>query len=168
MANPQGDAEAALRLELQSTTWPAEIIRLADDYARLYPQSPWRPVADGMKQGAGEAVRALSRQDVGLYRSAFLDTGASNDERALDLRRAALGDKDAALRLARYWQRSGEGQTRYVGWLQYASTLGHERATYELALHFRRQDQPALASMYETRAVEMGFAPPAWLDHVRK
>jgi TPR repeat protein len=57
---------------------------------------------------------------------------------------------------------------RYAGWLQYATMLGNRDASYELAVHYRRQDQPVLASLYETRAIEMGYNPPRWLDHVRK
>lgn len=161
------DQELSLRGELQSALWPADIVRLADEYRRLYPDSSWRPNVDAMRQAAADAMDALNRRDVTLYRSAF-NTAPDADGQTADLRRAALGDKDAALKLARQSLRSSDGPTRYVGWLQYAATLGHEAAAYELALHFRRQEQPALASMYESRAIEMGYVPPSWLDHTRK
>ena len=109
--------------------------------------------------------------DVRLYRSAFqsaTDVSAAQE----DVRRAALGDIAAAVRIAHLHQRGEAGMAqdmnRYVGWLQYASMLGDDRASYELALHYRREAQPALAAKYEARAVELGFTPPRDLDHVRK
>jgi hypothetical protein len=55
-----------------------------------------------------------------------------------------------------------------VGWLQLASLLGDDRASYELALHFRRTDQLVLAARYEAVALALGYQPAAGLDHVRK
>lgn len=158
--------ELASRAELQALTWPGDVVRRADDYLRRYPDSPWRPSAEVMRQGAQDAMRALSRNDVVLFRSAF-STDLQDDAAATMLRRAAVGDKDAALQLAHQAQRASDS-TRYVGWLQFAASLGHERASYELALHYRRQDQPAIASRYEARAIEMGYEMPTWLDHRRK
>jgi hypothetical protein len=158
--------ELALRVELQSATWPGDVVRLVDGYLRRYPDTLWRPSAEVMRLGALDALRALSRQDVALFRTAF-NADAQDEAAVASLRRAAVGDKDAAMQLARQAQRSGD-IARYVGWLQFAATLGHERASYELAVHYRRQDQPAMASRYEARAVEMGYEMPTWLDHRRK
>jgi hypothetical protein len=171
-ASPLGaDSESALRQELQQAVWPADIVRLADQYLSRYPAGPDAGSASTLRERAGMTMVVLKRNDVRLYRSAFQpagDAGAVQD----DLRRAALGDSAAAVRLAHLQQR-GEGglpqdMNRYVGWLQYASMLGDERASYELALHFRRDAQPALAAKYEARALELGFRPPRDLDHVRK
>ena len=86
------------------------------------------------------------------------------------MRKAALADKEAAARVARLY-REGEAAAnpgRYVGWLQYAAALGNAPASYELAVHYRKSDQPALAAPYEARAEELGFKPPPTLDHIRK
>ena len=86
------------------------------------------------------------------------------------MRKAARGDKDAAARIARLYQ-EGEAlanQNRYEGWLQYAAALGNGIASYELAVHYRRQGQPAPAAQYESRARELAYTPPPTLDHSRK
>lgn len=158
--------ESAVRAELQAATWPGDVLRLVHDYLQRYPDTPWRPSAEVMRLGAHDALRALSRPDVALFRSAF-SVDPQDEAATAALRRAAVGDRDAAMQLARHAQRAGD-DARYVGWLQFAASLGHERASYELAVHFRRQDQPAMASRYEARAVEMGYELPTWLDHRRK
>jgi hypothetical protein len=166
-----GDAELALQQQVQQALWPADIVASADQYLSRYPQGPFAAQAHALREQASAAVRVLSRRDVRLYRSAFQSPAGGDDARA-ELRRAALGDRRAALRLA-HGHRRGEGglpqdANRYVGWLQYAASLGDERASYELALHYRRDAQPVLAAVYEARAVELGFTPPRDLDHVRK
>lgn len=168
-ANPE--SEGALRQELQQAVWPADIVRLADQYLSRYPSAAWAGSASALRERAGMTMVVLKRNDVRLYRSAFQpasDASAIQD----DVRRAALGDIAAAVRLAHLHQRGDAGMAqdmnRYVGWLQYASMLGDDRASYELALHFRREAQPVLAAKYEARAVELGFTPPRDLDHVRK
>lgn len=165
------ESEGALRQQLQQAAWPADIVRLADQYLSRYPSAAWADSASALRERAGMTMVVLKRNDVRLYRSAFqpaADDGAIQE----DVRRAALGDIDAAVRLAHLHQRGEAGMAqdmnRYVGWLQYASMLGDDRASYELALHFRREAQPVLAAKYEARAVELGFTPPRDLDHVRK
>jgi TPR repeat protein len=164
------DGEGALREELQQAVWPADIVRLADQYLARYPSGSWAGDASALRERAGMTAVVLKRNDVRLYRSAFqpADAGAEVQQ---NLRRAALGDSTAAVRLARMHQR-GDGVSqdanRYVGWLQYASMLGDDRASYELALYFRRDAQPVLAAKYEARAMELGFTPPRDLDHFRK
>jgi hypothetical protein len=165
------ESEGALRAELQQAVWPADIVRLADQYLNRYPSAAWAGSATALRERAGMTMVVLKRNDVRLYRSAFqpaTDVASIQD----DVRRAALGDMSAAVRLAHLHQRGDAGMAqdmnRYVGWLQYASMLGDDRASYELALHFRREAQPVLAAKYEARAVELGFTPPRDLDHVRK
>jgi TPR repeat protein len=171
-AAPAGiEGEGALHQELQQAVWPADIVRLADQYLSRYPAGNWAGDANALRERAGMTAVVLKRNDVRLYRSAF-QPAAEDTRLREDLRRAALGDAAAAVRLARLYQR-GEGglpqdMNRYVGWLQYASMLGDDRASYELALHFRRESQPVLAAKYEARAVELGFTPPRDLDHFRK
>lgn len=163
------ESEGALRQELQQAVWPADIVRLADQYLSRYPASAWAGSAVSLRERAGLTMGVLKRNDVRLYRGAF---HPASDAIHDDLRRAALGDSEAAVRLAHLHRRGDGGMTldmnRYVGWLQYASMLGDDRASYELALHFRRESQPVLAAKYEARAVELGFTPPRDLDHVRK
>ena len=57
---------------------------------------------------------------------------------------------------------------RYEGWMQYAAALGNGIASYELALHYRRVEQPLLAAQFESRARELGYTPPPSLDNSRK
>jgi hypothetical protein len=164
------DSEPALRASLSSALWPADIVRLADEYARRYPDGPAVASAGAWRAKAVESQRVLARSDVRLHRTAFQAEG-SDEELAADLRLAALGDRDAAVRMARRAQRAaaeGPAAHRYVGWLQYASQLGDQDASYELALFFRRDAQPVLASKYEHLALNLGYQPPAALDNIRK
>lgn len=162
--------EETLRIRLQSASWPADIVRLSNEYKARFPQTDFRPTAESLGRRADVAVRALERKDVQLYRNAFaspLDTAELREA----LRRASLGEATSALKLAHAY-RNGEGvaadQTRYIGWLQFAASLGHDAASYELAVHYRRNAQLPLAALYEARAVDLGFVPPRDLDHVRK
>ncbi len=161
--------ETSLRQSMQEALWPADIVQAAGDYLRRYPNGDWADAARALYERASGTAQVLSRSDVRLYRGAFqadlLPTPVKDD-----LRKAALGDPAAAVRLAHAYKQSGgdKAGSRYVGWLQYAATLGHEKAAYELALHFRTQDQPVLASQYEARAVALGYVTPTVLDHVRK
>jgi hypothetical protein len=164
------DGEAALRAELASALWPADIIRLAERYEQLYPAGPAAASAAAWRARALEAQRVLARSDVRLHRSAFKPDGLQDDA-AVDLRLAALGDRDAAVRMARRAQRAAADSPashRYVGWMQYASQLGDQHASYELALFFRRDAQPLMASKYEHLALNLGYEPPVALDNVRK
>jgi TPR repeat protein len=163
-------SEPELRAQLEQAMWPADIVRLAGEYRRLYPRSNWVATADVLGERAGEAARILGRKDVRLYRSSFSADAAP--ALADDLRRAALGDSPAAVRIAHAYMRGEAGvvadTNRYVGWMQFAAMLGNDEASYELAVHYRRNAQIPLASLYEARAVELGFVPPRDLDNVRK
>ncbi|MDP1535267.1 MAG: hypothetical protein Q8L92_16950, partial [Rubrivivax sp.] len=142
-------AESALRAQLETALWPGDIVRLADQYQQQFPGGSSAAMAAQLRQQASVSMQVLSRSEVRLHRSAFRAADAPEAVQE-DLRRAALGDKEAAVRLARHQQREDADAVhaghRYVGWLQLASFLGDERASYELALHFRRQDQPLLAT----------------------
>ena len=48
------------------------------------------------------------------------------------------------------------------------TTFAARIASYELAVHYRRQGQPAPAAQYESRARELAYTPPPTLDHSRK
>jgi len=164
------DNEAALRAQLDSALWPGDIVRLADQYRRQFPDGPAAAAADAWRERAAESMRVLGRNDVRLHRAAFRPAEPAEDW-AADLRLAALGDRAAAVRLAHRARLSEDGNAvahRYVGWLQYAAQLGDERASYELALHFRQQAQPVLAARYEDLALSLGFQPPVALDNLRK
>ena len=174
---------------LQAAVWPADVVRAAGDYLARYPQSPLAGSAVVAREGAGEAAQILARSDVRLFRSAFLPPAAAGGPAdgsayapstptptpapaaaATDIVKAGRGDKDAAARVARGWGRqSGRWNVgRYEGWLQYAAALGNGIASYELALHYRRADQPLLAAQFEDRARELGYTPPPSLDNSRK
>lgn len=155
---------------LETSSWPTDVIRLADTYLKHYPKSTLAGSAEVAKDGATEAEKAMKRNDVKLYRSAFFPK-SDNQTLWLEVRKCARGDKDAAARIARMY-RQGDGvpkdDNRYEGWLQFAAALGNGIASYELAIHYRNQDQPLLASQFETRAKELGYTPPPTLDHSRK
>lgn len=169
---PVDQAEVALRQSLQESLWPADIMRLSADYLRQYPRGPWSDAARVLYERSRDTMRTLGRSDVHLYKAAFQPGPGVPPEVKADIRKAALGDHDAAARLARWCRQSDkdlpEPLGRYVGWLQFASLMGNDRASYELALYFRQADQPALAAMYEARAVALGYVLPTALDNVRK
>ena len=123
-----------------------------------------------MLDPARHANRALDR-NVRLFRGDFRSEGAA-PATSDDVLKAALADGEAALRVAHVIRDRESGaayeSNRYVGWLQFASALGSGPASYELAIQYRKADQPALAAPYEMRAEELGFLAPTSLDHIRK
>lgn len=169
-AAPAAEAtnEPTMRAAVDQALWPADIIRAADKYLRSYPDAPGAEDVKAVRVRASDAFHIVSRTDVQLYRSAFIPR--EGGETFQDMHRAALGDRAAAVRLAHASRRAddAQGTQRYVGWLQLASLLGDERASYELALHFRRTDQPILAARYEAVAIALGYQPATGLDNVRK
>jgi hypothetical protein len=161
---PAGAAPAA---QIDTALWPADVVRRAEAFLRQHPDDPQRARVDAERDGAAQAMQALQQRDVRLQRTAFCSEAEQAGD---DLRLAARGDRDAALRIAHRYrgQTVGVEAHRYEGWLQFAAALGHEGASYELALHYRRVGQPVYAAMYEARAVQAGFVVPSALDHVRK
>ncbi len=89
-----------------------------------------------------------------------------------DVRKASLADEEAALRVARHPRdRAADARSdgiHDIGWLQYSAALGSAAGNYALAMHYRKDNQPALAAPYEARAGELGFNIPVALDNVRK
>jgi hypothetical protein len=161
--------EATSWRSLQASTWPTEIVKMANDYLKRFPKSTLAASAEVAKDGAQEAELVMKRNDVRLYKSAFFPKDATS--LVPDVRKAARGDKDAASRIARAYRNGddvGKDINRYEGWMQYASALGNGIAAYELALYYRNQDQPLMASQFETRAKELGYTPPPTLDNSRK
>ncbi len=154
--------EAADWDALEAAIWPADVMRLAAEFLEHHPASRLAAAAQVAREGAKEAMQILRRNDVRLFRSAFQP---GPNAPAAELAKAGRGDKDAAARLARA---HGRGHPRYEGWLQYAAALGNGIASYELALHYRRVEQPLLAAQYEARARELGYTPPPSLDNSRK
>lgn len=158
--------------QVEDSSWPSEVVKLCDDYLRQYPKSKQASAATVAREGAGDAAKAMQRNDVRLYRSAFNGKAEMPDSWWRDVRKSARGDKDAAARLAHMYKNGEDGLgrdlNRYEGWLQFASALGNGIASYELALYYRDQDQPLMAAQYETRARELGYTPPPSLDHYRK
>ena len=155
---------------LEAALWPADVARLADAYVRRHGSRPLEASAQVAREGAREASQILRRTDVRLFRNAFQPAAETGTAQKGDLAKAGRGDKDAAARLARsYGRDSGRWDgARYEGWLQYAAALGNGIAAYELALHYRRVEQPLLAAQLEARARELGYTPPPSLDNTRK
>jgi TPR repeat protein len=160
--------EPALAQELLDARWPADIVTVGERYLAAYPGGPYAATVRAELERARNTRRLLERSDIRLYRGDFVARGAAPTLYD-DVRKAALADKEAAARIARlYKEGEGANLARYVGWLQYAAALGNAPASYELAVHYRKADQPALAAPYEARAEELGFVAPPTLDNVRK
>lgn len=160
------EEQDALWTKIQQSVWPPEIARLAISYLELYPKGLRVQSVEVALEGARESARILRGNDVKLYRSSFQASADADEATRRDLARASRGDKDAAKRLGLRFK-DAENPTavgRYEGWLQYASALGNGIASYDMALHYRRQDQPDLAARYEVRAREQGFTPPPSLE----
>jgi len=159
--------EPALRDAIEQAVWPGDIVQAADRYLSAYPDGAAAATVQSLRDRAAGSWRLLRSSEVRLYRSAFAvqDTALERD-----LHEAALGDRAAAVRLAQASRAYDEahGTQRYVGWLQFAALLGDERASYTLALHFRRTGQPVLAAQYEALALALGYQPAVALDNVRK
>ncbi|ODV02145.1 MAG: hypothetical protein ABT20_15100 [Rubrivivax sp. SCN 70-15] len=160
-------AEPALRDAVEQAVWPGDIVQAADRYLSAYPTGAGAAAVQSLRDRAAGSWRLLRSSEVRLYRSAF---AAQDPALEQDLREAALGDRAAAVRLAQASRAYDEahGTQRYVGWLQFAALLGDERASYALALHFRRTGQPVLAAHYEALALALGYQPAVALDNVRK
>lgn len=164
-AEVSGDAEATLRQAMQEAVWPGEMVKAADQYEQAFPGGDWIDAARTLQRRAKASLVMLGRKDIGLYPSSVARLSATTGPGAM-ARQALLGDSEAARTLAHSLIQSAP--SRAVGWLQWATALGNEQAAYELAVHFREQDQPVLASQYEARAVALGYQPPTVLDHIRK
>jgi hypothetical protein len=168
---PSADSEQALNQAMHEATWPADITQLASSYLDRYPLAAGAAEARRLKEQAAKPEAALARTDVRLYRRAFA-LAVSSPQLAQDIHQAALGDHAAAMRLSQAHQRGERGAAKdarlSLGWLQYAAVLGNDQAAYDLAVYFRQQDQPAVASQYEAMAVALNHAFPTVLDHVRK
>lgn len=78
------------------------------------------------------------------------------------------GDKDAALRVARMFQKGTNGvprdERRMVQWLRRASDLNHGSASYELYQYYLGRGLDRAAVRLEKRALEQGYVPPPRLD----
>ena len=157
--------------QLQDTAWAPDLLRAAERFRQRWPASGRAGAAEVAAEGAREAADILRRNDVRLYRRSFEPDADRDAAYNADLRKAARGDKDAAARVGRQWATSnnaGAALSRYEGWMQFAAELGNGIASYELALHYRRRDQPQPAARWEARARELGYTPPPTLEHYRK
>jgi hypothetical protein len=161
---PTLEEQEALWAQIQQSVWPADIAKLAKSYLEQYPEGLRVQSVEVALDGAVESAKLL--KGINLYRSSFQNLAALDESTQRDVYRAARGDKDAAKRIGLRFK-SGASETelgRYVAWLQYASGLGNGIASYDMALHYRRQDQPDLAARFEVRAREQGFTPPPSLE----
>lgn len=159
------DHEQTMRQAMQEAVWPGDILKAAQRYEAAFPQGAWADAARSLKERAQRSLKDLGRSDISLYPSAVSGINASSEVGVL-ARQALMGDGRAAHELARQAAKQHSG--RYVGWLQWATALGNDQAAYELALHFRKLDQPLLASKYEAHAVALGYQVPLALDHLRR
>lgn len=166
-----GDSEQGLSQALVEANWPADITQLATNYLERYPLAAGAATARRLKDQAAKPEAVLARADVRLYRRAFA-VAQAKPELAQDIHQAALGDHRAAMRLSQAHQHGERGAAKderlVLGWLQYAAVLGNDQAAYDLAVYFRGQDQPAVASQYEALAVALNHPFPTELNHIRK
>ena len=172
---PRKEAESVAWARVESQIWPADVARTAAAYIADYPDSALAGSAQVARDGASEAAQILRRNDVRLYRSAFAMPPDTPADMAADIVKAGRGDKDAAARLGQRHSVDGglygasvDKTGRFEGWMQYAAALGNGIASYRLALYYRRNDQPQLASQYEALARKLGYTPPPSLDNSRK
>lgn len=100
------------------------------------------------------------------------DIGRTATHHVTDVRKAALADKEAALRVIHHPRdRAIDARSdgiHDIGWLQYPAALGNAAGNCELAVHYRKDNQPPLAAPYEARAEQLGSKIPAAPDNVRK
>ncbi len=163
--------EAAARHAVLQATWPADIARLAGAYLRHHGQYGWAAQAAVLQQRALLAAALLRRNDVPLFRPAFVELAVGDGGALADVRLAALGDAAAACRQADRAVlplAAAANPHRRIAWLHYAAALGSEQAAYALALHYRVSAQPLLAAQFEARAAALGHAMPVALGHARK
>jgi TPR repeat protein len=96
------------------------------------------------------------------------DLGIGDRDFRVDQTSAMNGDQEAALRVARMFQRGTNGvprdERRMVLWLRRASDLNNGSASYELYLHYLKQGLDREALRYEKRALDQGYTPPPRLD----
>ena len=148
--------------------WPADIARLSAQHLAADPQAADAALAREAGQAAARTAALLQESDARLFRPAFEPRAGEPPlppEVRTDRRRAALGDAQAAARLAADLPRQSP---RRLGWLQLAAALGHAPSAYALALYHRTADQPQLAAWHEAQALALGHVPPPALDHHRK
>lgn len=172
MATDPGPGEAAgASLTLPSwrdALWPADIARLSAQHLAADPQAADAAQAREAGLAAARTASLLHEADARLFRPAFEPRPGEPPlppEVRADRRRAALGDAQAAARLAADLPAHSP---RRLGWLQLAAALGHAPSAYALALHHRTADQPQLAAWHEAQALALGHVPPPALDHHRK
>lgn len=166
---PRKEDESVAWARLTAQVWPADVVREAEAYLKNHGDSPLAGSAEVARDGALEAAAILRRNEVQLFRGAFaLAPGLATDV-ANDVAKAGRGDKDAAARLGRRLApaRGADNSGRYEGWMQYAAALGNGIASYDLALYYRRVNQPQFASQYEALARSLGYTPPPSLDNRR-
>jgi len=96
------------------------------------------------------------------------DLGIGDKDFRVDQQSALSGDREAAVRVARMFQKGTNNvprdEKRMVQWLRRASDLKHAAASYELYLYYLDRGLDREALRYEKRALDQGFVPPPRLD----
>ncbi len=151
---------------VQDAVRPRALVRLAEDFARDFPDSEYLQSAQVIIAGAKRAL--AGQQEAGLTTDALEDKGGDASYRD-DLKKALRGDKDSAHRVALMYRDGGNGlqQTarRMEQWLRFAAELGNGIASWQVAEIYSRQGQQGDAARYERRAVELGYMPPPRLSN---
>jgi hypothetical protein len=160
-------AEQAAWAELQRSSWPREVVQLADSFASAFAGSRFASSVQLSREGALRAAQILADPDIGLSRQDFQPGDAATSEAAEDLRRAARGDKDAAARVGERLNaagiRSAAQGARFEAWMRFAGELENGIAAYELARRYAATGQAALSGQWVSRARKLGYVPPPGL-----
>jgi uncharacterized caspase-like protein len=166
-AQQRAAAEQAAWAELQRSSWPREVVQLADSFVRAFAGSRFASSVQLSREGALRAAQILADPDIGLSRQDFQPGDAATSEAAEDLRRAARGDKDAAARVGERLNaagiRSAAQGARFEAWMRFAGELENGIAAYELARRYAATGQAALSGQWVSRARKLGYVPPPGL-----
>lgn len=149
--------------------WPAEAGRRARAFLERYPQSRFHTAATVAAAGASESALRLRQGQAELFQRDFSARPELGEAFNEDLRRAAVGDKEAAARVAQQLLARGSGAMArsYVAWMQFSAELGNGIAAYDLSRYFADNGQGAESGRWETLARQLGYVPPPRLRNVR-
>ena len=153
---PSGDSRRATESTARAPD-PVVLSRTSpiDDARKPEPASPgpWPQDEDGLSLKPTEL-----HADLGIGDKAF----------RTDQQSALAGDREAAVRVARMFQKGTNNvprdEKRMVQWLRRASDLKHGAASYELYQYYLERGLDREALRYEKRALDAGFSPPPRLD----
>lgn len=159
-ADPVERRREACREKIESTSVPAQIVRIAEECSGLATGSEF---GAGMRRLAESARRVVDAQhSAGLSTDLFEGAKGNPPVREL-MYRIARGDMEAAYLLAQLHKPEANvvatSSRRMEQWLRVAAELGHGKASWELAEYYNYRGMVADAARFERKSVELGFQP---------